>query len=100
MTYLVTIFDYVYDSAGNHIMAADVAWSYNTAMAVGKMRPLGDIESVTATGDYTVEFVFKKALGPGGLDKLLIRVPHRQPEPLKPARTSLQPSRLPPALTY
>ena len=48
MTYLVTIFDYVYDSAGNHIMASDVAWSYNTAMAEGMMRPLGDIESVTA----------------------------------------------------
>ncbi len=75
MTYVVTIFDYVYDSAGNHIMASDVAWSYNTAMAVGMMRPLGDIESVTATGDYTVEFVFKKALGPGGLDKLLSECP-------------------------
>jgi len=75
MTYLVTIFDNVYDSAGNHIMASDVAWSYNTAMAVGMMRPLGDIESVTATGDYTVEFVFKKALGPGSLDKLLSEAP-------------------------
>jgi len=74
-TYLVTIFDNVYDSAGNHIMASDVAWSYNTAMAVGMMRPLGDVESVTAKDDYTVEFVFKKVLGPGGLDKLLSECP-------------------------
>jgi ABC-type transport system substrate-binding protein len=75
MTYVVTIFDYVTDSAGNQIKASDVAWSYNSGMAAGKMRPLGDIESVTATGDYTVEFVFKKAFGPGGLDKLLSECP-------------------------
>jgi ABC-type transport system substrate-binding protein len=75
MTYLVTIFDYVSDSAGNKITAADVAWSYNTAMAGGKLRPLGDIQSVTATGDYTVEFVFKKAFGPGDLDKILSEAP-------------------------
>ena len=75
MTYVVTIFDYVYDSAGNHITAADVAWSYNTGMAGGYMRPLGDVESVTATGDYTVEFEFKRALGPGDLDKLLSECP-------------------------
>ena len=74
-TYVVTIFDYVTDSAGNHITAADVAWSYNTGMAAGKMRPLGDVESVTATGDYTVEFVFKKEFGPGGLDKVLSECP-------------------------
>ncbi len=74
-TYKVTIFDYVKDSAGNKITAADVAWSYNTGIAAGKMRPLGDIESVKATGDYTVEFVFKKALGVGDLDKMLTECP-------------------------
>lgn len=75
MTYVVTIFDNVTDSAGNHIKAEDVAWSYTTAMTVGKMRPLGDIETVTATGDYTVEFKVKKAFGPGGLDKILSECP-------------------------
>ena len=75
MSALVTIFDYIFDSAGNQIKAEDVAWSYNTAMTEGKMRPLGDIESVTATGDYTVEFKFKKAFGPGGLDKILSECP-------------------------
>jgi ABC-type transport system substrate-binding protein len=74
-TYTVTIFDYVNDSAGNHITAADIAWSYNTAMTSGKLRPLGDVESVTATGDYTVEFVFKVDFGPGGLDKVLTECP-------------------------
>ena len=75
MTYVVTLFDYVYDSAGNNITAADVAWSYNSGIAGGNLRPLGDIESVTATGDYTVEFVFKKVLGVGDLAKLLTECP-------------------------
>ena len=75
MTYVVTIFDNIYDSAGNHITAADVAWSYNTGTAAGNLRPLGDIESATATGDYTVEFVFKKVLGVGDLEKLLTECP-------------------------
>lgn len=71
----VTIFDNVKDSAGNKITAADVAWSYNQGITAGKMRPLGDIVSVKATGDYTVEFVFKVDFGPGGLDKILTECP-------------------------
>jgi len=74
-TYKVTIFDYVYDSAGNHITAADVAWSYNTGIQAGNLRPLADIQSVKATGDYTVEFVFKRTFGPGELDKVLSECP-------------------------
>lgn len=74
-TYVVTLFDYIYDSAGNHITAADAAWSYNQGIAAGKMRPLGAIESVTATGDFTVEFVFKDVLGVGDLDKTLTECP-------------------------
>lgn len=74
-TYKVTIFDNVYDSAGNHITAEDVAWSYTAGLEAGNLRPLKDIESVKATGDYTVEFVFKTAFGPGGLDKVLSECP-------------------------
>jgi peptide/nickel transport system substrate-binding protein len=75
MSYVVTLFDYISDSAGNHITAADAAWSYNTGIAAGKMRPLGNVASVKATGDYTVEFVFKTALGVGDLDKALSECP-------------------------
>jgi len=74
-TYTVTIFDNVYDSAGNHITAADVAYSYNTGMQMGNLRPLGDIESVKATGDYTVDFVLKKEPGTGDLEKVLAEAP-------------------------
>ena len=74
-TYVVTLFDYITDSAGNHITAADVAFSYNTAMEANVYRPLGDVESVTATGDYTVEFVTKEVPGPGGIEKIVTECP-------------------------
>jgi ABC-type transport system substrate-binding protein len=74
-TFVVTLFDNVYDSAGNHITAADAAYSYNTAMQMGNLRPLGGIESVTATGDYTVEFVLKTEPGKGDLEKVLCEAP-------------------------
>jgi ABC-type transport system substrate-binding protein len=74
-TYAITIFDNIVDSAGNKITASDVAWSYNTGIAAGKMRPLNDIKSVTATGTYTVRFEFKVEFGVGGLDKALSECP-------------------------
>ncbi len=74
-TYTVTIFENIIDSAGNPITAADVAWSYNTGMEMGNLRPLGDIESVTATGDYTVDFVLKNEPGMGDLEKVLCEAP-------------------------
>jgi ABC-type transport system substrate-binding protein len=74
-TYDVTLFDYVTDSAGNHITAADVAFSFNTAMQLGELRPLGDIQSVTAKSDYVVEFVTKAEPGPGNLEKMLVECP-------------------------
>jgi ABC-type transport system substrate-binding protein len=74
-TYDVTIFDYVTDSAGNHITAADVAYSYNTAMTLGNLRPLGDIQSVAVKSDYVVEFVTKAEPGPGNLEKMLVECP-------------------------
>ncbi|NBK21104.1 MAG: ABC transporter substrate-binding protein [Spirochaetia bacterium] len=74
-TYEVTLFETVYDSAGNHITAGDAAWSYQTAMTMGYLRPLGDIQSVRATGEYTVEFVLKKEPSMGDLEKVLTEAP-------------------------
>jgi ABC-type transport system substrate-binding protein len=74
-TYVVTIFDNISDSAGNHLTAADVDYSYNMGIKEGKYRPLGDLVSVKATGDYTVEFVTKGEPGVGDLDKLLSECP-------------------------
>ena len=73
--YKVTIFDNVFDSAGNHITAADVAWSYNTAKELGNLRPLGDIVSFTAVDDVNLDLEVKANFGPGGLEKVLAECP-------------------------
>lgn len=59
-TYTVKLYENIYDSEGNHITASDVEFCYqevkgpNSEMA----NMVAPIESVTATGDYTVEFVW------------------------------------------
>ena len=50
----VEIYDNIYDQAGNHITASDVAFSYNEAFASGKQRNAKYWTSVEATGEYTV----------------------------------------------
>ncbi len=72
---VVTVRNNVKDSAGNAITAADVAFCYTTAMAAGTLRPLGDVETVTATGDYTVEFKFKKALSGKDIEDIVAECP-------------------------
>ena len=51
----VTIYDYVYDSAGNHITADDIVFCYNEWMKAGKARNCKYFKSVTKTGDYSVK---------------------------------------------
>ncbi len=57
----VEIYDNIYDSAGNHITADDVVFSYNTWIASGKQRNSRYFESVTKTGDYSVRIVMTVA---------------------------------------
>lgn len=73
-TYQVSIYDYIYDTAGNHLTAKDVAWCYNTAKEMGNLPKLKDIVSVKAINDYTVEFVFN-SLKAGDLETLWSECP-------------------------
>jgi ABC-type transport system substrate-binding protein len=72
---VVKVRNNVKDSAGNAITAADVAWCYTTAMEAANLRPLGDVASVAATGDYTVEFKFKKALSGKDVEDIIAECP-------------------------
>lgn len=54
-TAAVEIFDYVHDVDGNPITASDVCYSYMACKAAGSMTDTAHIESITATGDYTLE---------------------------------------------
>lgn len=70
VTYKMKIYDYIYDTAGNHLTAADVAFSYNTAKEQGNLNKLNEVKSVTAIDDYNIEFVFGQKLMAGQLETL------------------------------
>lgn len=54
-TYNIEIYDYVYDSAGNHITADDVVWCYSYAKELG-LAKMFEMESIEKVDDYTVKF--------------------------------------------
>lgn len=73
-TYDLTLYDNIYDTAGNHLTAKDVEFSYNTAMKMGNLPKLKTIQSVKALDDYTVKFVFT-SLKAGDLEALWSECP-------------------------
>ena len=54
--YTVYLKDYIYDSAGNHITASDVVFSYSATAAASNVAQWAVIEEITADDDYTVTF--------------------------------------------
>lgn len=60
--FIVEIYDYVYDSDGNHITASDVAFSFNTYYESGFARDFNYFVSCDAVDDYTVEFTWSEKL--------------------------------------
>ena len=59
-TYVIDIYDNVYDSEGNHITASDVVFSYELNANSGYAYKFEDFGTVEATGDYTVTFHLKQ----------------------------------------
>lgn len=74
LTYNCEIYDYISDQAGNHLTAADVAYSYNMGMSSGNLPKLGSIESVKVISDYVVQFKFAN-LAIGDLGALWMECP-------------------------
>lgn len=73
-TYNLTIYDYIYDTAGNHITASDVAFSYNEAIKLGYLPKLKVITECRAIDDYTVRFAFESVKA-GDLEALWSECP-------------------------
>lgn len=61
VTYDIEIFDYVYDSAGNHLTADDIVFSYMTCKESGSFNNSQYIANMEKTGDYTVRLTLTKA---------------------------------------
>lgn len=58
--YSVEIFDYIYDTAGNHVTAEDVIFSLGLHVADGSSELVAStLTEYEATGKYTLEFKFE-----------------------------------------
>lgn len=61
-TYDMEIFDYIYDSQGNHITADDVIFSYDMSAKDGEFADMNSIvESITKIDDYNLQIKLKLA---------------------------------------
>lgn len=60
MTSRVKIYDYIYDSAGNHMTANDIKFSFDTWKATGKSVKCKLLDSVTVVDEYTVDIKLTK----------------------------------------
>lgn len=64
VTYEVTLYDYIYDVAGNNITAEDVKWCYEQYLAAGNVL---DLEEIEVTDTYTLVFHLTSA-APGTIN--------------------------------
>lgn len=60
VNFSVEIFDYVTDSAGNKITAADIVWMIEAAKEAALKPAFARVESVEQTGDYTLRITMKE----------------------------------------
>lgn len=73
-TFNVTLFENIYDSAGNHLTASDVVFSCNKCWEKGELAETAIVESVEAVDDYTVRFVFKNTVGMGDFESVMTNI--------------------------
>lgn len=66
----VEIFDYVTDSAGNHVTASDVVFSFEKGLELGFLTGMGFIDSIEAVDDTHVLFTFNTSLRLGDMDTI------------------------------
>ncbi|MDR1468402.1 MAG: ABC transporter substrate-binding protein [Spirochaetaceae bacterium] len=75
VTYQITLYDYIVDSAGNKMKASDIKFSYDTAIASGTQPKLSVIDTVSVVDQYTAAFKFKSPLALGDLEAVWSEIP-------------------------
>ncbi|MCD7807120.1 MAG: ABC transporter substrate-binding protein [Lachnospiraceae bacterium] len=58
----ITLYDYIYDSAGNNLTASDVVFSYDKAIEIGNVSGLGFIKNMEVLDTYQVRVNFNTVL--------------------------------------
>lgn len=56
-TFDIELYNYIYDSRGNHITAEDIAYCYDYAKRSGRVSKMGNLKSMIKTGDYTLRMI-------------------------------------------
>jgi ABC-type transport system substrate-binding protein len=75
LTYHITLYDYIVDSAGNKMTASDVKFSYDTAISAGTQPKLSIIDIISIVDQYTAAFKFQSPLALGDLEAVLSEIP-------------------------
>lgn len=65
-----TLFDYIYDSAGNQLTANDVKFSFETGLGLGYITGLGMLDEVVVDNDYQFTLKFNQGLRLGDIDTI------------------------------
>ncbi|MGL5436349.1 MAG: ABC transporter substrate-binding protein [Lachnospiraceae bacterium] len=74
-TYDITLYDYIHDTAGNPLNAHDVVFSFNMLADSGYMsQNLTSLESIEATGDYSVRIHLNESARAGAFELMLQKV--------------------------
>ena len=60
LNYIVKLYDYIYDSDGNHFTAHDVVFTYDKKIERRMLQNASFLKSYEAVDDYTVRFTFAK----------------------------------------
>lgn len=58
----VEIYDYIYDSIGNHIDSSDIVYCYEATLDSGYANKFEMFESIEAINEYTVRFTWNKPI--------------------------------------
>lgn len=71
LTYELTLWELIYDSAGNHITAEDVKWSVEHYISVGYAGKLNRLDYLEVSGEYALTWHSDAPMGPGELERHL-----------------------------
>lgn len=71
LTYKCEIWDFIYDTDGNHLTAKDVEWSLQAFIDAGNSGGVSKFDHIEVTGEYTFNWVNKEPFGIGEYEKQL-----------------------------
>ncbi|MGM9608095.1 MAG: ABC transporter substrate-binding protein [Oscillospiraceae bacterium] len=69
LTYVITLWDNIYDSAGNHFTASDVVYSIDSYIATGNKGGMSRLDHLEIVDDYTLIWHCKAPFGQGELGR-------------------------------